>query len=95
MKHVILFAAALAVCSAGSAAASSNIDDVRAELRRAVAAGEITRDEAKALMRDAIRSTAPSGTPAATPSMPSGMRARRRRPPAARRGGAEKEQAED
>ena len=54
MKHVILFAAALAVCSAGTAAASSNIDDVRAELRRAVAAGEISRDEAKALMRDAI-----------------------------------------
>jgi hypothetical protein len=30
------------------------MDEVRAELNRAVAAGELNRDEAKALMRDAV-----------------------------------------
>jgi polyhydroxyalkanoate synthesis regulator phasin len=53
MKRIILIAAAAVLCS-GIARAESGIDEVRAELKRAVAAGEITRDDAKALMRDAI-----------------------------------------
>ena len=53
MKRIILMAAAAVLCG-GIAQAESGIDEVRAELKRAVAAGEISRDEAKAMMRDAI-----------------------------------------
>ena len=49
-----MLAVLLLVCGAGAGQAGSTIDEVRAELNRAVAAGEINRDEAKALMRDAV-----------------------------------------
>ena len=53
MQRIIVVAAAALLC-AGMAHADAGIDEVRAELRRAVAAGEITNDEAKTMMRDAI-----------------------------------------
>jgi hypothetical protein len=53
MKRVILVAAAVVLCS-GAARAESGIDEVRAELRRAVAAGEISKGEARGVMREAI-----------------------------------------
>ena len=55
IKHpVVLLAVALLVCGVSASHADSTMDEVRAELNRGVAAGEISRDEAKSLMRDAV-----------------------------------------
>ena len=42
MKNPVWLAALLLVCSVGAGHADSTMDEVRAELNRAVAAGEIT-----------------------------------------------------
>jgi polyhydroxyalkanoate synthesis regulator phasin len=54
MKNPVWLAALLLVCGVSAGQADSTMDEVRAELNRAVAAGELSRDEAKALMRDAV-----------------------------------------
>ena len=54
MRRSFLLAGALLLCGTAVGHADFGIDEVRAELRRAVVAGELTRDEAKALMREAV-----------------------------------------
>jgi hypothetical protein len=54
MKRTFVLAALLSIFGVGAAVADSPMDEVRAELRRAVAAGEMTRAEARAAMRDAV-----------------------------------------